>query len=248
MSWRATASRTCAPAISRAPTSGRTSRARARSSKISAAWACAATAPPASRSARAICGHSNASPRPATRIARACTPCSTITTACRMLRGSHIARTTGCSSCRSRPRAYFHETCRPVAADISGCLPYRASRWAIERVNRDRPPTRDLLLPSVGDRPAPAPHRWGQRQDPLPPLPESRPHRIAAGPASVRLPLGPHRPRVRDRRGVKPLDLPVDAQSTPSVRPFREGDRQAWADFVERCARRRFSTASSGTT
>ena len=39
---------------------------------------------------------------------------------------------------------------------------------------------------------------------------------------------------------MKPLDLPVDAQSTLSVRPFREGDRHAWADFVERCAEATF--------
>lgn len=34
---------------------------------------------------------------------------------------------------------------------------------------------------------------------------------------------------------MNPLDLPVDAPSTPAVRPYREGDRQAWAAFVEGC-------------
>ena len=34
---------------------------------------------------------------------------------------------------------------------------------------------------------------------------------------------------------MKPLDLPVDAPSTPVVRNYRDGDRQAWATFVEGC-------------
>ncbi len=78
-------------------------------------------------------------------------------------------------------------------------LPYRASSWAIERVNRiDRQPAIFYFHPWEID-----PHqpriRGRERQDPLPPLPEPRPHRVAPEPAAVRLPLGPHRPRVRDR-------------------------------------------------
>lgn len=34
---------------------------------------------------------------------------------------------------------------------------------------------------------------------------------------------------------MKPLDLPVDARSAPTVRPFREGDRVAWSAFVANC-------------
>ena len=35
---------------------------------------------------------------------------------------------------------------------------------------------------------------------------------------------------------MKPLDLPVvDARSTPSVRPYRDGDREAWSAFVQSC-------------
>jgi len=34
---------------------------------------------------------------------------------------------------------------------------------------------------------------------------------------------------------VKPLDLPVEAHSSPAVRTYRDGDRQAWADFVAAC-------------
>ena len=31
------------------------------------------------------------------------------------------------------------------------------------------------------------------------------------------------------------LDLPVGARASTSVRPYREGDRQAWSAFVEQC-------------
>jgi FemAB-related protein (PEP-CTERM system-associated) len=39
---------------------------------------------------------------------------------------------------------------------------------------------------------------------------------------------------------VKPLDLPVEAQSAPTVRSYREGDRAAWSAFVEHCAEASF--------
>ena len=39
---------------------------------------------------------------------------------------------------------------------------------------------------------------------------------------------------------MKPLDLPVDAQSVPSVRPYRDGDRTVWSAFVEACAEATF--------
>ena len=34
---------------------------------------------------------------------------------------------------------------------------------------------------------------------------------------------------------MKPMDLPVDVQGPTSVRPYREGDRQAWSAFVAEC-------------
>jgi polysaccharide deacetylase family protein (PEP-CTERM system associated) len=54
---------------------------------------------------------------------------------------------------------------------------------------RRRPSSGDLLLPPLGDRSRPAGGQGGERQDPLPPLRESRAHRSAsrAPPAGFRM-------------------------------------------------------------
>ena len=82
-------------------------------------------------------------------------------------------------------RAADHDDARDVAQPAGGrwrLLPAAAvSRLALgDRARQPhRPAAGHLLLPSVGDRPAPAAHPGRQREDAFPPLPESRPHRVA---------------------------------------------------------------------
>ena len=204
MNWPATDCRTCAPASSRVPTSAAMSRAHARLLEdIGGVRGARLSRAELLDRARPTCGRSTASPRPAIATAPASTPCGTITTACRTRRALHIRAHNGLLELPITTTRVLSRNLPAGGGGYFRLLPYRASRWAIERVNRvDRQPAIfyfhpweiDPHQPRVGGVSAKTRFRHYLNLDRT----ESR-----LDPASVRLPLGPHRPRVRDRRGVK---------------------------------------------
>ncbi len=122
-------------------------------------------------------------------------------------------------------------------------LPYRVSQWSLDRIHRQRRPARDVLFPSVGDRSRPAARRGRLREDPFPPLPESRSHAASARPAAARLSLGSRRSRLSRRGALMSAEAVVGPHAGARrrrcrVRAFRRADAARWDAFVARCAER----------